>query len=74
MILHHVGVLLPLENGFRKVKNFYIASAYCSICDDYGINADETWMNRDYFYTTKNSVLCDWGKSVEKSPTENLTP
>ena len=36
IILHHLGISLPHEDGFSKVKNSYIKSAYYSICDDYG--------------------------------------
>ena len=39
--LHDLGISLPHENGFSKVKNSYIKSDYYSICDDYGVNADE---------------------------------
>ena len=60
------GVLLPLQNGFSKVKSFYITSAYYCICDDYSVNADETWMNWDSFYTTTNGVSCDRGKTTER--------
>ena len=31
---------LPHADGFNKVKNYYIKSAYSNICDDYGVNAD----------------------------------
>ena len=47
IILHNLGISLPHENGFSKVKDSYIKSAYYSICDDYGVNADETWMHGD---------------------------
>ena len=42
LILHQLGMSLPHESGFSKVKNAYIQSAYYSICDDCGVNADET--------------------------------
>ena len=42
LILHDLGVSLPHENGFSKVKNVYIKSAYYSVCDDYGVDSDET--------------------------------
>ena len=42
LILHDLGIPLPHEDGFSKVKNAYIKSAYYSICDDYGVNTDET--------------------------------
>ena len=57
MILHHLSVSLPQGDGFRKVKKSYIKSTYYSIRDDYGANEDETWMNRDWFHTTKYDAL-----------------
>ena len=37
LILHELGISLPHEDGFSKVKNVYIKSAYYSICDGYGV-------------------------------------
>ena len=42
LLLHELGFFLPHEDSFSKVKNAYIESAYYSICDDYGVDADET--------------------------------
>ena len=42
LILHDLGIPLPHEDGFSKVKNDYIKSACYSICDDYGVDAYET--------------------------------
>ena len=39
--LHHLGISLPHEDVFSKVKNSYDKSTYYSICDDYSINAGE---------------------------------
>ena len=41
IVLHHLAIPLamPCEDHFSKVKNYYIKSAYYSICDDYGANA-----------------------------------
>ena len=64
--LHELGISLPHEDDFSKDKNVYIKSAYYSICDDYGVDADETWMYRDWFYTTEV-------KATERSPPDNLT-
>ena len=50
IILHHLGNPFPHEDGFNKVKNSDTKSAYCSTCDDYGGNADEIWVNGDWFY------------------------
>ena len=35
-------ISLSHEDGFSKAKSFYIKSNYYSICDYYGVNADET--------------------------------
>ena len=35
---------LSHEDGFSKVKNAYIKRAYYSICDNYGVDADEKWI------------------------------
>ena len=56
-ILHDLGISLPHEDGFSKVKNSYLKSDYYSIFDDYGINADETWMHGDWFCTTAYDIL-----------------
>ena len=42
LILHELGISLPHEDGFSKVKNAYIKSAYYSTCDDYGVDLTET--------------------------------
>ena len=47
---HQLSIPLPHENSFSKVEISYVESAYYSICDDYGVNVDEIWMNRDWFY------------------------
>ena len=38
MRLCPVAIFLPHEDGFSKVKNTYIKSAYYNIYDDRGIN------------------------------------
>ena len=40
--LHDLGVSLPRKDGFSKVKNTYIKRDYYSVCDEYGVNQDET--------------------------------
>ena len=71
--MHHLDISLPYKDGFTKVKNLYIKSAYYSICDDYGVNGDETWMNGDWFYSTKYCVFGDGGNATKRSPLDNLT-
>ena len=46
-ILENWGIPLPYEDGFSKVKNSYIKSAYYNTCDDNGKNTSEIWMNGD---------------------------
>ena len=55
------------EDGFSKVKNFCIKSAYYRICNDYDVNANETWVHGDWFYTIGNR-----GKATKRSPPDNL--
>ena len=73
LILHDLGISLPHEDDFSKVKNAYIKSAYCSICDDYAVNPDKTWMHGDWFYTTENGIFGHEVKATERSPPDNLT-
>ena len=42
LLLHELGISLPQEDGFSKVKNAYMKSAYYSICDDYRVDANKT--------------------------------
>ena len=35
---------------------------YYTFCDDYCVNADETWINGDWFYRTEYGVLGDGEK------------
>ena len=41
-ILQKLGISLLHEDGFSKVKNSYIQSAYYNLCDDYGVDPTET--------------------------------
>ena len=71
LILHDLGIPLPHEDGFSKVKNAYIKSAYYSICDDYGVDADETWMHGDWFYTTGYGIFGHEVKATKTSPPDD---
>ena len=73
LILHELGISLPHEDGFSKVKNAYIKSAYYSICDDYGFDANETWMHGDWFYTTDYAIFGHEVKATERPPPDYLT-
>ena len=68
LILHELGISLPHENGFSKIKNAYIKSAYYSIYDDYGVKANEIWMYGDCFYTTDYSIFGHESKATERAP------
>ena len=73
LILHELGISLPHEDGFSKVKNDYIQSAYYSICDDYGVHVNETWMYGDWFYTIDYAIFGHEVKVAERSPPDKLT-
>ena len=73
LILHDLGISLPHEDGFSKVKNAYIKSAYYSICDDYGVNADKTWMHEDWFYTTGYGIFGHEVKARQSYTMDNHT-
>ena len=57
LILHELGISLPHEDGFSKVKNAYIQSTYYSVSDDYGVDPTKTWMHGDWFYTADYIIL-----------------
>ena len=73
LILHELGISLPHQNGFSKVKNSYINSAYYSLCDDCGVDLSETWMYRDWFYTRDYAIFGHEVKAIERSPPDNPT-
>ena len=71
--MHHLSISLPPEAGFSKVKNSYIKSVHYSICNDCGVNVDEAWMHRNWFYTVKYGIFGDGGKVTKRSQPDNLT-
>ena len=71
--MHELGISLPHEDGFSKVKNAYIKSAYYSICDDYGVDPTKAWMYGDWFYRTDFAVFGHNIKATERSSPDNLT-
>ena len=73
IILHELGISLLHEDGFSKVKNAYIKGAYYGVCNDYGVDANETWMHGDWFYTTDYAIFGHEVKATERSPPDNLT-
>ena len=62
---------MPHEDGFSKFENSYIKSAYYSICDDYGVNENEVWMNGDWFYVVEYGNFSNVGKATQRSPLDN---
>ena len=48
-------------------------SAYYSMCDEYGANADEIWMNEDWFYTAAYVNYGDGCKAKQRMSLVNLT-
>ena len=72
LILHDLRISLPHEDGFSKVKNDYERSAYYSVCDQYGVNPDETWTYGEWFYTTDYGIFGCEVKATERSRPDNL--
>ena len=50
-----------------------ILKCIISLCDDYGVNANEIWMHGSWFYTAQYGVFSDSGKALQRSPPDNLT-
>ena len=73
LILHELGIPLSHEDGFSKVRNAYIKSGYYNICDDYGVNPDETCIYGNWFYTADYGIFGHELKATERSPLDNLT-
>ena len=71
--MHELGIPLPHEDDFSKVKNSYIKSVYYRLCNDYGVELTETWVYGDWFYTTDYAIFGDEVKATERSPSDNLT-
>ena len=70
IIMHHLGISSPFEDGFSKVEISYLKKAYYSLCDNYGVNADQTWMNGGI---QRYKVFSDGGKATKWSSSDNLT-
>ena len=73
LILHELRISLPHKDGFSKVKNDYERCAYYSVCYQFGLNPDETWMYGDWFYLTDYAIVGHEVKSTEGSLPDNLT-
>ena len=64
---------MRMVRNLTRFNNSYIKSAYCSSCDDYGVNADEISLNGDSFYAEVYDSFDDGGKAVQMSPPDKLT-
>ena len=73
IILQQLGIPLPHEHGFNKVKNCCNKSAFYKIFDDYCNTADQIWMNHDWFCTPVLDVFSDGTKATKRFPSGNLT-
>ena len=72
IILPHLKIYLPHDDSFENVENSYFKIGYYSICDDYGVNVDEIWMNGDWFHTPLYGVFIDERKAAKRSFSGNL--
>ena len=72
LILNNLSIPLPHEDGFSKVKNDYIESAYYNACDNYDVDPNETWMHGDLFYTTDYDIFGHEVKATKRSPSDSL--
>ena len=56
-----------------RLKMLTLKSVCDSICDDYGVDADETWMYGDWFYRTDYAIFGHEVKATERFSPDNLT-
>ena len=54
------------------MKNRYINSAFYVICNDYGINPNETWIHGDWFYMTSYAIFTTESKAIKRSPPDDV--
>ena len=54
------------------MKNSYINSAYYAICNDYGVNLNETWIHGDWFYKTSHAIFTTESKATKRSPPDDV--
>ena len=72
IILHYLGISFPHEDDFNNVKNSCFKIRYYNICDDYGVNVGEIWMNGDWFHTAAYGVFSNYKKTAKMSFQGNL--
>ena len=70
LILHELGISLPHEDSFSKVRNAYMKSAYYSICDDYRVDANKTNVWGLILYN-RLCYFWSWGEGNKKGYWKN---
>ena len=63
---------MPHKDDFNNVKNSYFEIRYYIICDEYGVNVGEIWMNGDWYHTQPYGVFSDTGKTAKRYFSGNL--
>ena len=71
-MLHYVDILLPYEDLFNKVKSSHVKRVYYNICDGYGVNANEMWMNGGWLNISAYSSFGDGEKTTSNVSTTTL--
>ena len=71
-MLHYVDILSPYEDLFNKVKISHVKSVYYNICDGYGVNADDMWMNGYWLNISAYSNFGDGEKATQNVPPTTL--
>ena len=72
LILHDLGAHLPHDGGFSEVRNAFIKNSYNSICNDYVVNPDKTWLHGNWFYTKSYAVFTSELKAAKRSPPDEF--
>ena len=73
LTLHELRISLPHKDGISNVKNDFERSAYYGVCDQYGLNPDETLIHGEWFYTTDYGIFGHEVKATERFSPDNLT-
>ena len=64
-----IELLLTIMNYYELI---IIKNAYYSVCDGYGVDADETWIHGNWFDTTGYGIFGNEVKATKRSPPNNL--
>ena len=57
LILNKLKVVLPHEERYKKTNNNYSKEDYFKICDEYGVDPNETWLFGKWYTTTSWAVF-----------------